>query len=55
MSPDDRGDDNDGWLEHVMETASMVSPGVDGMPSLDDIHADALVKHGDDDYEEDTV
>jgi putative DNA primase/helicase len=52
---DSDGGVNDGCWEHVMETAGRVSPDVDDMPPLDNIYADALVKHGDDNYEEDTV
>jgi hypothetical protein len=32
MSPEERGDDNDGWWEHVIETAGMLSPDVDDEP-----------------------
>jgi putative DNA primase/helicase len=52
---DSDGGVNDGCWERVMETAGRVSPDVDDMPPLDNIYADALVKHGDDNYEEDTV
>jgi hypothetical protein len=55
LSPAERGGDNDGWWEHVMETAGRVSPDVDDEPALDETYADVLVTHGDDDYEEDAV
>jgi hypothetical protein len=56
MLPDERGDDNDGWWGHIIETAGMGSPS-DDEPLLDDIYADVLVKPSDNDdvYEEDTI
>jgi hypothetical protein len=56
MSPEEHDNDNDGWLEHVIETYGMVSPS-DDEPLRDDIYADVLVKPSDSDdaYEEDTI
>jgi hypothetical protein len=59
MSPEERGDDNDGWWEHVIETAGMVSPDVDDEPppidaddaplKVNDVSDDPVIVEDDDD------